>query len=911
MTPRASAAPPRGAAAAAGGPLLLLDGMSLAFRAFFALPPEMTTRDGVVTNAATGFISMLALLVREHRPWGVAVAFDVDGGTFRDEVVQEYKAGRDATPPELEPQFDIILDLLGALAIPIVTKRGYEADDVLATLATRARDAGRDTVVVTGDRDCFQLVEDPHVKVLYNRRGVSEYSLYDEAGIIERTGVEPARYPLLAAMRGDPSDNLPGVPGVGEKTAARLLTQFRTLDELFASLDTLTPKLRESLKENEALVRRNAEVMVLVRDLELETDLDALALGGWELASARAAFDAVDMHAQWGRLETLLDDGAFGPPVGGTAARAREAPPRGGATLEPLEPVEDALALVAAATERAREVILDAAFDGDTLTRLVVADPSTGSAAVVDVEGGEADEDAGDTTLRALASARVVGHDLKEPWRAALHRGVDLGVPAFDTAIAAYLLDSASGRYRLEEVLEDTTGLAAPWVDAAKPATLLDDPDLGDAALRERAAAVATVERVFAPRLAEPAQRALLETMELPLLRTLARMEDRGIRVDAEVLRGIAEELRAEASSLEAAIYAAVGHEFQVNSTKQLQVVLYDELGLTKGRKTKTGYSTDATTLETLRAEHEVVEMLLRFREVDKLRSTYGESLAAEVREDGRIHARFRQTVARTGRLSSEQPNLHNIPTRTEDGRRFRRAFLPEGGWSLLVADYDQIELRVIAHLSGDDGLVEAFSGDTDVHRFIAGVVFSIPPDEVTHDQRERAKAVSYGLAYGMEAYGLSRRFGISVGEARAFMDQYFDAFPGLRRYMDETVSKARVEGCTTTLFGRVRHLPELIEGTRAARMAAERQAMNAGTQGTAADIFKLALVRLDTALAVRGLTARIVLQVHDEVLVEAPPEEHDAVTETTLEALTGVVDLKVPLRVSLGWGASWAEAKA
>ena len=869
MTPRASAAPPRGAAAAAGGPLLLLDGMSLAFRAFFALPPEMTTRDGVVTNAATGFISMLALLVREHRPWGVAVAFDVDGGTFRDEVVQEYKAGRDATPPELEPQFDIILDLLGALAIPIVTKRGYEADDVLATLATRARDAGRDTVVVTGDRDCFQLVEDPHVKVLYNRRGVSEYSLYDEAGIIERTGVEPARYPLLAAMRGDPSDNLPGVPGVGEKTAARLLTQFRTLDELFASLDTLTPKLRESLKENEALVRRNAEVMVLVRDLELETDLDALALGG------------------------------------------REAPPRGDATLEPLEPVEDALALVAAATEAAREVILDAAFDGDTLTRLVVADPSTGSAAVVEMEGGEADEDAGDTTLRALASARVVGHDLKEPWRAALHRGVDLGVPTFDTAIAAYLLDSASGRYRLEEVLEDTTGLAAPWMDAAKPATLLDDPDLGDAALRERAAAVATVERVFAPRLAEPAQRALLETMELPLLRTLARMEDRGIRVDAEVLRGIAEELRAEASSLEAAIYAAVGHEFQVNSTKQLQGVLYDELGLTKGRKTKTGYSTDAATLETLRAEHEVVEMLLRFREVDKLRSTYGESLAAEVREDGRIHARFRQTVARTGRLSSEQPNLHNIPTRTEDGRRFRRAFLPEDGWSLLVADYDQIELRVIAHLSGDDGLVEAFSGDTDVHRFIAGVVFSIPPDEVTHDQRERAKAVSYGLAYGMEAYGLSRRFGISVGEARAFMDQYFDAFPGLRRYMDETVSKARVEGCTTTLFGRVRHLPELIEGTRAARMAAERQAMNAGTQGTAADIFKLALVRLDTALAVRGLTARIVLQVHDEVLVEAPPEEHDAVTETTLEALTGVVDLKVPLRVSLGWGASWAEAKA
>ena len=340
-------------------------------------------------------------------------------------------------------------------------------------------------------------------------------------------------------------------------------------------------------------------------------------------------------------------------------------------------------------------------------------------------------------------------------------------------------------------------------------------------------------------------------------------------------------------------------------------MVLYDELGLTKGRKTKTGFSTDATTLEALRGEHVVVDLLLRYREVDKLRSTYGESLAAEVRDDGRIHARFRQTVARTGRLSSEQPNLHNIPTRTEDGRRFRRAFLPEPGWQLLVADYDQIELRVIAHLSGDEGLVAAFSSDTDVHRFIAGVVFGVEAGEVTHDQRERAKAVSYGLAYGMEAYGLARRLGTSVGEAKAFMDQYFDAFPGLRAYMDETVAQARKDGCTTTLFGRVRHLPELIEGARAARAAAERQAMNAGTQGTAADIFKLALVRLDGALADRGLAARIVLQVHDEVLVEAPVDEHDEVQDVVLDALTSVVELRVPLKVSIGWGSSWAEAKA
>jgi DNA polymerase I len=880
------------------GPLLLLDGMSLAFRAFFALPPEMTTSQGVVTNAAYGFMGMLALLIKEQRPWGVAVAFDLAGGTFRDELVEDYKGGRDATPPELTPQFDIIVDLLGALAIPVVGKVGYEADDVLATLATAARDVARDVIVVTGDRDCFQLVEDPHVRVLYNRRGVSEYSLYDEAGIIERTGIEPARYPLLAALRGDTSDNLPGVPGVGEKTAAKLLAQFPDFDTLFEHLGTLTPKLRENLAANEALARRNAEVMVLVRDLELDVSLDDLALGGWERERGRAAFEAVEMHAQWGRLDVLLDEGLLGPGADGEAPVVRAPAPELGA----LVPVEDAVALVATATAEGHEVVVDAAFEGERAVRLVVADPVAGTAATVDADAG--------AVLTALAGARVVGHDLKELWRAALADGVDLGVPAGDTAIAAYLLDSASGRYRLEEVLHDATGTDPPW-SGAGPATLLDDPDVGDHELRERAAAVAAVESAFAQRLTDDATRALYGDMELPLLRVLARMEDRGIRVDAEVLRGIADELQAEATSLEAAIHAAVGHEFQINSTKQLQVVLYEELGLTKGRKTKTGYSTDATTLEGLREEHEVVEHLLRFREVDKLRSTYGESLAAEVRDDGRIHARFRQTVARTGRLSSEQPNLHNIPTRTEDGRRFRRAFLPAKGWSLLVADYDQIELRVIAHLSGDDGLVAAFSGDTDVHRFIAGVVFGIEPNEVTHDQRERAKAVSYGLAYGMEAYGLSRRFGISVGDAREFMDQYFEAFPGLRQYMDETVAAARVAGCTTTLFGRVRHLPELLEGTHAARAAAERQAMNAGTQGTAADIFKLALVRLDAALVEGGLDARIVLQVHDEVLVEAPKRERDAVTEVALEALTNVVELRVPLKVSFGWGASWAEAKA
>jgi DNA polymerase I len=859
----------------------------------------MATRDGVVTNAVYGFFSMLTLLVKDHLPSGVAVAFDLPGGTFRDELVEDYKGGRDATPPELEPQFGIIIDLVRSLAIPVVTHEGVEADDVLATIAARAADEKRKVIIVTGDRDCFQLVQDPFVRVLYNRRGVSDYSLYDEAGIVERTGIEPARYPLLAALRGDPSDNLPGVPGVGEKTAAKLFSQYADLDELYANLGALTPKLRENLAAHEALARRNAEVMVLLRDVELDVDPASLRVGGWHREVARAAFEAVELHNVFKRLEALFDQGLFGPPADGESPGAT-AEPRG---LEAFASVDDDVAVVAACRAQGSPVLVDALIDGDVITRLVVADPVARTAATVDAAAAPA-------TLALLAQgADVRGHDVKDLWRAALGADVDLGVPAGDTAIGAYLLDSSSGRYRLDEVLADTTGAPAPWVGSA-PTTLLDEPVDDDATLRERIAAIATVNDVLAEGLDDPAQRGIYVDMELPLLRVLARMEDRGIRVDAEILRGIADELRDEAASLDAAIQQVVGHEFKVTSTQQLQTVLYEELGLTRGRKTKTGFSTDAATLEGLRGEHEVVDMLLRFREVDKLRSTYGESLAAEVRDDGRIHARFRQTVARTGRLSSEQPNLHNIPTRTEDGRRFRKAFLPSKGCKLLVADYDQIELRVIAHLSGDPGLCAAFQSDQDVHRFIAGVVFGIPPAKVDHEQRERAKAVSYGLAYGMEAYGLARRFGISVGEAKAFMDQYFEAFPGVRTFMDDTVAQARVDGFTVTAFGRIRRLPELTEATGAARAAAERQAMNAGTQGTAADIFKLALVRLDGALESRGLAARIVLQVHDEVLVEVPTKEHDEVEALTVEVLTGVTELKVPLRVSIGWGASWAQAK-
>ena len=899
------------------GPLLLLDGMSLAFRAFVALPDTLATKSGIVTNAAHGFTSMLVYLIREQRPSALAVAFDAPGDTFRDEMLEDYKAGRADTPWLLPHQFDIIREVMASLAIPVIEAPGFEADDVIATLATEAEARRCEVVIVTGDRDSFQLVHDPWVRVLYNKRGVSDYTLYDEAGIAERTGVAPEKYVLLAALRGDPSDNLPGVPGVGEKTAAKLLNTYGDLDGIFGHLPELTPKLRENLTAHEELARANARIIPLVRDVPLDVDITDLSLGGWSRATATATFEKYEMKTVWDRLAELVDAGALGVPVDGDASAVPTASASAPVPAEPTFELRD-LALPGGAAEVTKQLgelgagpyALAARWNGmpgrsDLLGLVVVATEGDESGLGVLVPGELLASASVVSKLNALLSRAVLGHDVKEAMRSLLPLGVDVTGLTMDTAVAAYLLDASTGEYELAQLREQTGQLT---LDIAEPGETARDlaQDAGG-----EAADVVGMARAFRRSLDAQDMTYLHDQVETPLVRVHAKMEVAGIGVDRAELQSIADSLKGQAVALQEAVHEHAGHEFNVNSTPQLRTVLYDEIGLTPGKKTKTGFSTDAQTLESLRGEHPIIEALLDYREVEKLRSTYGESLLAEVHKDGRIHASFGQTVARTGRISSDRPNLHNIPVRSEMGKQFRRAFVPAEGCTFLVADYDQVELRCIAHLSGDPGLIDALTSGSDVHRTVAAAVYGIAPDEVTHTQREFCKMVSYGLAYGMEAYGLSQRLGIAVEEAAAIMESYFGAFPRVRQYMDETVADAKIRGATRTLFGRLRPLPDLQASNYRLRMAAERQAMNAGIQGLAADIFKMALVRLDHDLETGGLDSRLVLQVHDEVIVEVAAGEEGVAHRLTESALTGAADRSVPLTVSMATGPSWAAAKS
>ena len=911
------------------GALYLLDGNSLVYRAFFALPIDLATKAGQVTNAVHGFTSMLTMVLRDNAPSGVAVAFDRPEPTFRDDIVEQYKGNRPETPDLLIPQFGLVRAVLRALGVVMIEAPGYEADDILATLATQARDAGRDVVVVTGDRDTFQLVEDPHVKVMYTRRGISDTVVYDEAGIAERCGVPPSQYVTLASLRGDTSDNLPGVPGVGEKTAAKLVRTYGDLDAIFAHLEEQTPKLRQNLAEHEDQVRRNAEVIPLVRDVPLEVGVDGLALGGWDAEEVKKVFGELELRSLWQRLAPLMGGDADAP-----------LPRAAGAPATPSFDVMAVTARSAADAGEAAGALRAAAAAGAPVALAPLWEATPGRSPLAGLALAAVPGAAGapepaplwvDGALLAAPDVRgalgalvgpggapIVAHGCKELMRSLLPEGVDICGLALDTAVAAYLLDPSSGRYQLDDVVEVHLGVALDAEAAASASGRLALDGGGEAAAlptvaARRAAALGLLLAPMREALARAGLERLHDEVERPLVRVLARMEVAGIRVDTAELRRIADGLVAECAQLEARIHELAGETFNVNSTPQLRAVLYERLGLTPGRKTKTGFSTDATTLEKLRGQHDIIDALLRYREVEKLRSTYGETLLAEVADDGRIHATFGQTVARTGRLSSDRPNLHNIPVRTEEGRRLRKAFIPADGCRLLVADYDQIELRVIAHVSSDPGLVSAFAEGRDIHRATAARVFGVAPEDVTPAQRNRAKMVSYGLAYGMEAYGLAQRLSIEPPEAQQILDAYFGAFPAVRAYMDRTVAEARSRGYTETLFGRRRPLPDLHSPNRNLRMAAERQAMNAGIQGLAADLFKVALVRLDGALEEKHLASRIVLQVHDEVIVEVPADEEPVTGDLVPAVMAGVADaveLAVPLEVSASWGDTWADAK-
>lgn len=894
--------------------ILLIDGNSLTYRAFFALPPDMATASGQVTNAVFGFTSMLANVLRDQRPDGVLVAFDRPEPTFRHVAEPAYKAQRESSPDELRQQMVIVREVLAALGVHQVELAGWEADDIIATAARELERRGDDVVIVTGDRDSYQLVRDPHVRVLYNKRGVSDYALYDEAGILERTGVTPALYPEYAALRGDPSDNLPGVPGVGEKTAAKLINAYGGLEGVLAAVDEQSPKLRENLIGNADRARKNLELMVLRDDAPIGgVDPATLALTP-DVSEARRLFEVLEFSTMFDRVMGVIGTDGASDVAAATGAGSSGDDHR---TIRPVVTTAATTAEVVAALGAVTVLDIAAAWTGEPgrtpLEGLAIVTDAASSGVLWVPAGLLADPVLG----AALAGApRVRAHRAKELMRSLLALGIDVHGLELDLGVAAYLVDPTDARYGIEQLLE-RFGERRLDAGSSTPVGQLDLSGTAPGAAESAAATALAVEHLAGPLLAavEASGAAdLHRDVEVPLVRVLARMEHAGIAVDRDVLAAIGGDLTARVEELAAELRAVAERPaLNLNSPTQLRELLYTDRGLSPAgvRKTKSGYSTDAATLEKLKdAWPEFIVPLLRHRELDKLRGTYGDGLLAEVAPDGRIHATFNQTVARTGRLSSDQPNLHNIPVRSDEGRVFRTAFLPSPGCVLLVADYNQIELRCIAHLAADPGLVEAFRDGVDIHNATAARVFGIDPGDVTLDQRSKAKMVSYGLAYGMEAYGLGQRLGIPTDEAAVILDAYFEAFPAVRSYMDRAVAEARTRGYTETLFGRRRPIPELLDSNWRVRQAGERQAMNAGIQGLAADIFKIALVRVADALEAGGFAAKIVLQVHDEVIVDVPETERDAVGPLVIDLMRSAVELDVPLEVNVAWGSTWAAAK-
>lgn len=870
--------------------LVLLDGHSLAYRAFYALPSDLATSQGQVTNAAYGFTSMLIKLLGDEHPDAMAVAWDVKGGTFRHDEYPDYKAQREAPPDIFRSQLPLIERVATVLQVPQFGIAGYEADDVIATLAGRATGQGWEVLIVTGDRDAFQLIE-PGVQVMYTRRGISDTVTADASYLKERYDIAPEQYVEYAALRGDTSDNLPGVTGVGEKTAARLLNEHGSLEGIYEHLDDLSPKLRENLAAAREQVFLNRELMTLVREVDLDVAIDDLNLVAWEPGEVRTVFDELEFHSLWGRLTEL---------GGGTAGPAREA----------LEVEVRTEADPERITSLAGPTALEPVWDGPDLAGIALA--------VSDEEARFVPAEALGAMQAQLEDPQIPKHlhDAKTAVHALLDHDIDLQGIAFDTALAAYVVNPSLKDYSLVDLAGRTLSLELePVDDQGEPAPqgtldFGDGPDL-EAAGR-RAVAIARLVEPLAAQVEARGATELLTEIELPLVRVLARMEQAGIGVDVDYLTELGDDLRDRLSALEGKVHDAAGAPFNINSTLQLREVLFDRLELPVLKKTPKGQpSTDAAVLEKLAEDHPIVELLLEYRQLEKLRSTYVDGLLPLVAEDGRIHATFNQLAASTGRLSSERPNLQNIPVRSEEGRTIRRAFVASEGNQFVVADYSQIELRILAHLTGDAGLLEAFHDNVDIHAATAARVAGVKLQKVTPDMRRRAKMINFGLLYGMEAYGLAQRLEIEKEEAQEQIDAYFSQFPDVKAYMEGIVKQAHDDGYTTTIFGRRRYLPELAASNFRTRQMGERMALNAPIQGSAADIIKKAMIALDAALDGSGLTAALILQVHDELVVECPLEEVEAVTALTVELMEGVADLAVPLTVDAATGSNLAEVKA
>jgi len=855
--------------------LLLIDGHSMAYRAFFALPTEnFTTATGQHTNAIYGFATMLISLLKDEKPTHVAVAFDVSRKTFRTEIFPEYKANRAKTPDEFRSQMSYLNELVKGFGITQFSVEGFEADDIIATLATRAATDGFEVLICTGDRDSFQLVTES-ITVLYPKRGVSEMARMTPQAVIDKYQMTPLQYPDFAALRGDPSDNLPSIPGVGEKTAAKWIIEYGSLEKLLEKADEVGGKVGIALRENIESVKRNRELTQLIHSVDIETDPAALAWSGVELSALSPLLETLEFRTLKDRLSVIAITGSQVETPIVTSLFAREV------DQKILTPVE----MSAKIAKHKGEIALSYEIVNETLHRYSVA---LSSDEVYVVHSGDIGSWGADAEIPKIV------HDGKT-----LSRMHEIEGIVFDTSLAAYVLNPGVRTHEISDLLERYGD--GSTLDTSSPESLV----------ASSASQLFTLKISLDDELKSRGVDGLLYDLELPVAHLLAVMERRGVAVDRKKLMELLSFFDSEVAAETKKAHDSVGHEFNVASPKQLQVVLFDELKLPKTKKIKTGFTTDADALASLyaKSKHPVLAALLRIRETKKLATTI-EGLIAEIASDQRIHTHFAQTVTATGRLSSIGPNLQNIPVRTEEGRKIRDCFIAGKGFDqLITADYSQIEMRIMAHLTNDAHLLEAFSSGEDLHATVAAEVFGVAPHEVDPEMRRQIKAMSYGLAYGLSSYGLAMQLDLSPSAAKDLMDRYFLRFGGIRDYLKNVVEEARKVGYTETVLGRRRYLPDLMHDNRVRREIAERMALNAPIQGSAADIIKLAMINVQKALVAQGLRSRLLLQVHDELILESVTEEIDIATEILRREMGNAYPLKAPLDVNVGVGKSWNEA--
>ena len=893
--------------------LAVIDGNSLIHRAFHAVQAPMSAPDGTPTNACFGFMSMLLKLVEDFRPDAIVCAWDVHRPDWRMKLLERYKAQRPPMDQALAVQFPLVKGLLESMGIPCVSMEGFEGDDILGTVARMGEERDYRVYLVTGDKDAYQL-STQLTSIVTNRKGMTDVAVMTPADVEERYGVRPDQVPDFLGLKGDPSDNIPGVPGIGPKKAADLIAKYGTLEAVLEDAPNIKGKMGENLREHAEDARISRAVATIRRDAPVDIDLDSLVFPSFEAAAVTDAFGALHFNKHLRDVLALLGEGGAGQaaaaptaqlgfePAASAAALVEAAAEEGlwvGAALQQpegddlfssceqpqiafangtqlaLAPLGEALPLLMALLERGRL----AAMDVKALVEALRAQRSAGGCSAL--EG-----DALPALLDALAAAVTV-------------QGADQA-RVFDCSLAAYLLDSARSSYAASELALDYLGASQPQGD--------DAPSQG---AFEAAAAQALVEPL-ARAVAEDGAEQLLYSVELPLMAVLARMEHTGCQLDCQLLQQMSAQLGEQIDGLRSQIFQLAGEEFNVNSPKQLGTILFEKLGLDvrKTKKTKTGYSTNEAVLQKLAQDHPLPEKILQYRELAKLRSTYLDALPKLVDPvDGRVHTTFNQTVTATGRLSSSDPNLQNIPVRTELGRRIREAFVVPQGWVFVSADYSQIELRLLAHLSGDEGLVSAFNSNADFHAATASMVFGVPVEEVTPEQRSRAKAVNFGIVYGQQAFGLGQSLHIPLAEAQEMIDRYYAAYPGVRSYLDATVAQARETGYAVTMFGRKRHIPDIHAKNPNLRSFGERTAMNHPMQGSAADIIKMAMIAVERRLQEEGYKARMVLQVHDELDFECPLDELDRLKAMVVEVMDNVVQTAAPMRADVGVGDNWALA--